>query len=485
MTVDVSKSAATSTATLTRTQLRGVAAALIVGGLPVLLTATTISVAFGDVARDLDVPVGAAHWVATGYLLAITAVVPLLGWLTGRLGSRRVWLVALGVFGLGSALSAFAWSLESLVVFRVVQGLGGGLVLPLLQAVIAQLAGPAGFTRAMAVVAIPGQLVPIVGPILGGVLLEGPGWRWVFVVNVPLVAAALLLARRCLPAEEVGADTLPLDLVAMAAGVPGLVAALHGLSLVTAGDDPMAGVIWTGVGVALVGASVLRGRRGRGLGLVDAELLRRREFRRASLVVFLLGVCVWGTMLLVPLYLQNVRDLSGTVAGLVFAAEGLGTVAGLATVGSLVDRVGERVVVSAGLFVGAAATAPLALGAVLDDTGLVGVLVLRGLGFGSAGVPALAAAYEGLPQPAMPRAAAAVSISQRMGAALGTALVTLILQQALERQPPAAAYDHTFGWAVALSALTAVAALRLPWRLASATPLRSDEPCSTSGRCAV
>src|SRR4051812_27553433 len=180
---------------------------LVLGGVIVLgvimpiLDATIVNVAVPTLARRFGASVAAIQWVVTAYLLAFAAVIPLSGWLTRRFGAKRVWIAALTLLMAGSVLAGLSWSLGSLVVFRVVQGLGGGLIMPVGQAILARAAGPERMGRVMSVVGIPMLLAPVFGPVLGGVLVDGASWRWIFFVNLPVGALALLLAVRLLPSS--------------------------------------------------------------------------------------------------------------------------------------------------------------------------------------------------------------------------------------------------------------------------------------------
>src|SRR5690349_17962825 len=174
-------------------------AVVVLGAFVAILDATIVNVALPTLGAELDAPVATLQWVMTGYLLAFAGVIPLTAWATRRFGDRRVFLAALATFMAGSALAASAWSIEALIAFRVVQGLGGGLIMPVGQAILARAAGPQRIGRVMSLVGVPMLLAPIVGPLAGGVIVETASWRWIFLVNLPVGAAALALAFRLLP----------------------------------------------------------------------------------------------------------------------------------------------------------------------------------------------------------------------------------------------------------------------------------------------
>src|SRR5689334_21540546 len=208
-------------APIDRTTLR-TAIAVLAGGITVILDSTIVSVALHELAADLHTGVGTIQWVSTAYLLALGVVIPTVGWLQGRLGAKRLWIAALALFLLGSVLCSLAWSAPSLIAFRVVQGLGGGAMIPLMTTMIMQTTPERDRGRMMSVVALPVAVGPILGPVIGGLILGIGDWRWLFLVNVPLCLIGLALAARLIPAGEPGRRGR-LDLVGLALLSPALV----------------------------------------------------------------------------------------------------------------------------------------------------------------------------------------------------------------------------------------------------------------------
>src|SRR3978361_1054608 len=165
-----------------------VSAVVVIGVIMSILDTTIVNVALETLSRELHAPLNTIQWVATGYLLALATVIPLTGWMTERFGSKRIWMISVSLFGLGSALCGLAWSAESLIFFRVLQGFGGGMIMPVGMALLAQTAGPSRVGRVMSVVVVPSLLGPVLGPVIGGVIVDSVSWRWIFYVNVPIAA---------------------------------------------------------------------------------------------------------------------------------------------------------------------------------------------------------------------------------------------------------------------------------------------------------
>src|SRR5690242_16379978 len=179
-----------------------IAFVVILGSIMSILDTTIVNVALETLGRELHTALSDIQWVITGYMLSLAAVIPVTGWAARRFGPKRVYLLALVLFTAGSALCGFATSATELIVFRVLQGIGGGMILPMGQLMMATAAGPKRMGRVMSVVAVPAMLAPILGPTLGGVIVDYMTWRWIFFVNLPIGALAFFLAVRLLPRGE-------------------------------------------------------------------------------------------------------------------------------------------------------------------------------------------------------------------------------------------------------------------------------------------
>ncbi|MGW2373311.1 MDR family MFS transporter [Kitasatospora sp. NPDC001683] len=443
---------------------------LALGPILALLDTTIVNVGIDSVARDLHSSMAAVQWVATGYLLAISLTMPLSGWAAGRFGARRAWLGSVVLFVLGSALCGLAWSTGSLIVFRVLQGIGGGLIQPLGQTIMVQAAGPSRIGRVMGTLLLPISLAPVLGPILGGLVLEHLNWRWMFLLNVPVGLLTVLLAARWLLAEARSELPRPrLDVTGLVLLSPGLTALVYGLS--TVGEGGAAGPVAVGAGAVLLAAygwHALRvGRRGGRVPLIDLRLFARRGFAVATANSFLQGAVLYSSMFLVPLYYQQVERTGAVAAGLLLAPQALGTAVTSLLSSRIADRFAPRPLILVGIgcsLLGTFAFTQLGRGSGPADWLVVGSLVLRGAGMGSIVIPGMAAVYGSVEKGQVQAAAGAVNVLNRLGGALGTAVLTLILRQAQAGHPghPGAAFGATFWWVLALSALSIAPALLYP-----------------------
>ena len=465
-------------------QVRRIAIVLIIGGLAPIFDTTIVSVALRTLAGQLHTSVAEIQWVSTVYLLALGVTIPLAGWAQSRFGGRRVWMSALVIFLAGSVASSLAWSAASLIAFRAAQGIGGGLMAPLMSTLVMQAAGGKSLGRAMAVVTLPASLGPVLGPVLGGVILNWLDWRWLFWVNVPFCVAGFLLAGKLLPADT-SSSRPRLDVVGFLLLSPGIAGILYGISNASSSGGFSRTDVLTPVltGAALLAAFAIHATRRGERALVDVHLFAHRAVASASALLFLSGGALFGAMLLLPLYFQAVRGTGALGAGLLLVPQGIGTLLSRSLAGRLTDGFGARWVTAAGFAITGAATVPFALATgTTSEWVLTGVLVLRGLGLGTVTTSLFTAAFVGLDRPDVPHASIITRIALQIGGSFGVALLAVILDSALAHaagsgSSTATAFDQAFWWTIGITGLAILLTLALPGRPRTAT----SEPAAVHG----
>ena len=453
------------------------------GSLLLNLNATSINVALDRLMERFGAPLATVQWIVTGYLLALALVLPSFRWMVERLGSRRLYVGCLLAFTATSTLCACAWSAESLIGFRVLQGAVGGLLTPLAQALAAQLAGPKRMGRAISLMSMPILVAPLLGPTLAGVILERLSWRWLFLFNAPLGVLGAWLALRHLPPGH-SAKRSRLDFVGLLLLSPGIGLFTYAVSLVGHRGSLSPGALGAfAAAVCLIVAFVLDAWRRPGTALIDLRLFRHAKFDAALAAYLLTSFGEFGAQLVLPLYYQQVRGESALWTGLLLAPQGLGMLLTLPQAGRLTDRIDNGKVVIGGVVLTLLGT--YAFTQATDHTSYVllcASLVLRGAGLGATAAPAMSAAYKQLSRDEIPNGTTAINIVQRLGAPLGTATMAVALQWFLAglpagHAPRASAFAHTFAVSAALSGLALFAGLVLARR---APPRDRPDPFPTT-----
>jgi EmrB/QacA subfamily drug resistance transporter len=407
-----------------------VAGVVVLGAIMSILDITVVSVAQPTFQRVFDASPANVAWTMTGYTLALASVIPLTGWAADRFGTKRLYMLAVGLFTAGSVLCAAANSIEMLVVFRVLQGLGGGMLMPLGMTIMTRAAGPERIGRVMAVLGVPMLLGPIFGPILGGWLIDVASWHWIFLINLPIGAVALVYAAVVLSPDN-PTPSESFDFAGMLLVSPGLALFLFGVSSI-----PEKGTVWSSrvlvsaaVGLALVVLFVLRTLfRSPEHPLMDLRLFRHRALSIAVVAMSLFAIAFFGASLLFPSYFLQVRGESTLDAGLLLAPQGIGAMLTMPAAGIFTDRIGPGKIVMAGIttiVVGMAMFTQVGV-----DTSylyLLTALFVMGLGMGGTMMPIMTSALQSLQDHEIARGSTLMNITQQVAASIGTALFSVLL----------------------------------------------------------
>jgi EmrB/QacA subfamily drug resistance transporter len=408
-----------------------VAGVVLLGAIMSILDTTVVNVAIDHLAVAFHSSLTTIQWVITGYTLALAAVIPVTGWAADRFGTKRIYLWSLALFTLGSVLSGLAWSDGSLIFFRVLQGIGGGMIMPAVMTIMTRKAGPHRMGRVMGILGVPMLLAPILGPIVGGWLVDDVSWRWIFFINLPIGIVAFVLAQIVLEPDQ-PQPAHRLDWVGMLLLSPGLAVFIFGLAESSSyGFGSLRSWGPTLAGVVLIAAWFVHSWRSPN-PLIDLRTFAHTRAGAAAGTFFLFAISVFGTMLLVPLYYQTVRGASALQAGLLVAPGGVGAMLLMPLAGRLTDRYGPTWLPATGLPLVAIGLIPFVfVGPHTPYVLLCCANFVQGLGMGLAMMPNMTAAMQAVPAAAIARTSTAMNIIRQAGASIGTAVLSVILASAI------------------------------------------------------
>ena len=444
----------------------GLAAILTFGAFMSGLDTALVNVGLDTIHRELHASLAATQWVTSAYLLGLAGATPASAWAARRAGSGRVWICSLGAFTLTSGLCAVSSGVTVLIVFRAFQGVAGGLLISVGMAILADAAGRERMGRVMAMVSVPTVLAPALGPTIGALLIAQLSWRWLFVLNVPIGIIALVLGLWFVPRGEQTATARPdvAGLLLVTAGLPLLIYGITAAAQYSTWGNLAADLSLAG-GIAALAAFARRSLQ-RHDPLLDLRLFANLAYTAANATRFLTGISLFGSVIIMPLYFQIQRAEPIISTGLFMLAFELAAILTFPLAGYLGDRLGSGPVITAGLILNAAAVIPMAL--LGTDASLAGIETLqavRGIGLALAGPTGVAATMAAVDRRHLPDASAQGNIFSRVGGALGSALLVVILAGSLAPGARGAAatsaFHTTFWWLTAVAILGVCAAMWL------------------------
>ncbi|MFI9367023.1 DHA2 family efflux MFS transporter permease subunit [Kitasatospora sp. NPDC053057] len=440
------------------------ATVVILGSTMSFLDSTIVNVALKALASGLDAPLDTIQWVVTAYLLAVAAAIPVSGWAARRYGAQRTYVAAVVVFTAASLLCAAAQTSGQLIALRALQGLGGGLIMPVGQIILARAAGPMNLPRVMSVVGVPIVLAPVFGPFAGGLLLHYADWRWIFLVNLPVGAVAVLCALRLLRPDG-PQDPTPLDPLGLLAVSGSMVALTYGFGEIGRHASAVP-LLVLAAGMVLLVLFVVRTLR-TAHPLFDIGLYRDAVFRSASLTTVFLSMGMYAGMVLMPLYFQSVRGADPVTTGLLLLPSSAGAAAATWLSGRVVERLGGGRTAFLGAALSLAAAVPFVLVGADTPYAVIGTaMLLSGFGAGLSVMPAMTSAFRAVDPRKISDASPQINMLQRLGGSIATAVFVAVLQNGLDEAGDSAdsrmsAFTVTFWWSLAAAALAALTALTL------------------------
>ncbi len=435
-----------------------VAIAFVAGFFMDLMDVTIVNVAIPTLSKDFNVPDTTIEWVVTGYLLSLAIWIPTSGWIGDRFGTKRTFLFALGVFTVSSVLCSLAPTVHLLIAFRVLQGIGGGMLTPVGVALLFRAFPPNERARASSILSIAAAAAPAIGPTLGGYLTDFASWRWIFLVNAPIGVATFLFSLMVLK-EHRESEAGRFDFVGFLISAAGLVLLLYAFSSVpTHGPRSLVVIIPGLAGLGLLITLVWFESRVK-KPILPFALFRDRLFKTANAVMFF-AFSMWiGFLFVLPLFLQQYLGLSAYQSGLTTSPQAIGWLA-MATVASrLYKRLKPRKMITIGLIGATAMTAVFVLfGKSISLWAISGVLFLRGLSMAFAVIPVQAAAFTNISPMQTGRASSFFNTNRQVASSFGVAVLGAVLFELLLGRPSGQtdqllAYHVAFGLAAVLGLL--------------------------------
>ncbi|WP_337102986.1 MDR family MFS transporter [Paenibacillus sp. YIM B09110] len=411
--------------------------AIIVGMFMVILDGTAMNVALKGLMDDFQSSMTLVQWTITGYALAQSAVIPLAGWLSDRFGAKQIFLLSIIMFTLGSALCALATTAEQLIVFRIIQGLGGGMVAPIAMAFTYRLSPPGKQGAVMGMIGIPMLLAPALGPVVAGWLVDYATWHWIFLINLPIGIIAVIIGLRTLPRIErqkvpaldyLGMIFAPLAFASLAYGVSSAGGGEGGAGNGWTSPEALIGII-VGV-IALIIFITVELRRSE--PLLELRVFKSSNFTRGVVLQWIVQIALFGTIFLIPVYLQVVKEYSAFTTGLILLPQALAAGLFMPIGGKLYDKLGARPVVFSGLILITVAT--FLLTQLSADTTLITLMIplaLIGAGMGLSMMPLNTHIIQSAPKELVSRVTSLTAAAQQVMTSFAVAgLSTLLASRA-------------------------------------------------------
>lgn len=426
---------------------------VMLGLIMAIIDSTIVNVALNTIGGNLGASVDEVSWVATGYILATVVVMPLNGWLTAFLGRKRFYAASLAIFTISSLLCGTATSITQLIVYRVIQGIGGGALQPTAQAILFETYPPEKRGNAMAIFGLGAMVGPAIGPTLGGYIVDNASWPLIFYINIPIGIVAFLMTLAVIPdpkfieKPKVGLDWLGLGL--MSAGLASL---QYVLERGEHDDWFSSSTISILAAAAIVCLSVfiwksLRERH----PLVNLQVFRISSFAIGNIIGIITGFGLFGTALILPLFFQTILNFTAFDTGLALLPGALATAASMLVAGRILNRVDARASIAFGIFIFGLSC--WWLGSLDVSAGYWDVFwprLVQGLGLGFLFVPLSTVTLGDVPIPEMAGATGVSTLVRQLGGSFGIAILTTLLvhQSAIAWNVLASGVTRTHGYPI-------------------------------------
>ncbi|KMY50249.1 DHA2 family efflux MFS transporter permease subunit [Peribacillus loiseleuriae] len=404
--------------------------AIALGAIAPMLDSTMVNIAIDTLIKDFNTTLGIVQWSITGYVLALAIAVPVSGWLMNKFNGKKIFIGAVIAFGVISVFIGFSWDIFSFIFFRLLQGFSAGIITTLMMTLLVKTAGQERLGRVMAIVSTPMIFGPIFGPVIGGFIVQGASWHWIFFINVIIVLIAAPLMMKYIPDFEPFNKDSKLDVLGIINLSLMSVALIYGITKAAdhASFNNSQTILWVGIGFVLAVMYLVYDRIRKNQTVLPMNLFRQKTFLASSIGLFLANIAIMGPMIILPLFFINIHDFTPIQASLALIPQGVGMLVTRPLIGKLIDRIGAKYVVIVSLFISLIGSIPLVF--ITDETSMIWmsiILFIRGTSFGGINLPLMSDAYTGLDSKQLPEAGVGINIIENLGSSFGSAAIATVV----------------------------------------------------------
>lgn len=413
--------------------------AIALGAIAPMLDSTMVNIAIDKLSKDFNTTLDTIQWSITGYVLALAIAVPVSGWLMNKFNGKKIFIGAVIAFGAISVFAGISWDIFSFIFFRLLQGFSAGIITTLMSTLLVKTAGQENLGRVMAIVSTPMILGPILGPVIGGFIVQGTSWHWIFFINVFIVLIAVPLMIKTIPdfkpfnkeskLDFFGIINLSLMSASLIYGITK--AARHALF------NNSETILWVSIGLVLAVIYFIYNQIRKNQTVLPINLFTYKSFRVSSIGLFLANIAIMGPMLILPLFFQNFRHFSVIEAALALIPQGVGMLITRPVIGKMIDKIGPKYVVIVSLVLSLIGSIPLIY--ITDKTSMIWIsiiLFIRGMSVGGIMLPLTSEAYTGLDSKQLPEASIGINIIENLGSSFGSAVIATVVATAVQGVQP-------------------------------------------------
>ncbi|MFB5678371.1 MDR family MFS transporter [Paenibacillus terreus] len=418
--------------------------AIALGAIAPMLDSTMVNIAINKLTEEFNTTLNIIQWSITGYVLALATAVPVSGWLMNKFNGKKIFIGAVITFGVISVFAGISWDISSFIFFRLLQGFSAGIITTLMSTLLVKTAGQEYLGRVMAIVSTPMILGPILGPVIGGFIVQAASWHWIFFINVFIVLIAAPLMMKKLPDFEPFNKDSKLDVFGIVDLSFMSAALIYGITKAADHSSFNNGetILWMGIGLVLAVIYLVYNRMRKNQTVLPMNLFAHKSFTASSIGLFLANIAVMGPMLILPLFFQNFRHFTAIEAALALIPQGVGMLVTRPMIGKMIDKIGAKYVVMVSLVLSLIGSVPLIF--ITDKTSMIWIsiiLFIRGASFGGIMLPLTSDAYTGLDSTQLPEAGVGINMIENLGSSFGSAVIATVVAAVVQGLQPTIAND--------------------------------------------